>query len=185
MEMLFVFALVGLALMGGFVGLFLYLGHRNGRGDLVAPPKEFGKREYGQRPAIRPAPKPIAAPQERAPDPVPLAESPAQTAEELVAAVSEPMPVSVPESAPEPAPLPVTESGDGEIAPVWRREAPTGNARLSEACYTAEQYAEREVKALLLQNHPNRAFTHARRALKLSEEEAMDFVERVARGLRV
>ncbi len=185
MEMVYIFALALLAFVGGFVGLFLYLGHRNGRGDLVAPPREFGKREYGQRPAIRPAPKPVAAPQERAPDPVPLAEP--QTAEELVAAISEPMPVSVPESSPEPEPTPAPESidGDGEIAPVWRREAPAGNARLSEACYTAEQYAEREVKALLLQNHPNRAFTHARRALKLSDEDAMDFVERVARGLRV
>ncbi len=47
-----------------------------------------------------------------------------QTAEERVAVLSEPMP--------EPAPEP-TET-DGEIAPEWRRDAPSGNARLSEAC---------------------------------------------------
>lgn len=173
MDMMTISALAVLALVGGFVGLFLYLGHRSGRGDLIAPPREFGKREYGQRPAIPAAPKTVAPPKERAPDPMPPVAVPDQTAEELVAAISEP------------APEPVPADTDGEIAPEWRRDAPSGNARLSEACYTAEQYAEREVKALLLQNHPNRAFTHARRALKLSDEEAMDFVERVARGLRV
>lgn len=170
MEMSLALVLAGLAFVAGLLGLFLYFGLRSGRGDLIAPPKEFGKREYGKRPPVRPAPVKPAKP-------------PAQQAEQQV---EEPVAIA---AAPEPlralSPIIDEQEGSAEPAPVWRRDRPAGHKRLSEACYTAEQYAEREVKALLLQNRHDRAVRHVRKALKLPAAEAEIFVERLARGLRV
>lgn len=186
METPFIYALAALALVAGFLGLFLYLGHRSGRGDLVAPPKEFGRRkdearEYGRRPPVRPAPRPepkaAASTPSAQPDPIsdPLPiPVPAQSPAELVAAVGAPAPVTVTDDLPEADP-----------AAFWRREGPAGTARLSEACYTADQYAEREVKALLLQNRYDRAIRHVRGALDLPAAEAEAYVARLAHRLRL
>jgi hypothetical protein len=166
MTMPIAFALAGLVFVAGVLGLFLYFGLRSGRGDLVTPPKSFGKREYGRRPAVRPVPSNPSPPP---PQPEPPIAKP-------VAAEPEPVPAHS---------AAATVEGLPERAPVWRRETPAGHGRFSEACYTAEQYAEREVKALLLQGRPDRAVRHARTALKLPAAEAEAYVERLARGLRV
>ena len=176
MTMPIAFALAGFVFVAGVLGLFLFIGMRSGRGDLVTPPKSFGKREYGQRPVVRPAPAPATPPKAK-----PSQSSPAKPAlppaSQSVAARPE-QTVSVPIARASPDSQP-------ERAPVWRRDQPAGHGRLSEASYTAEQYVEREVKALLLQDRPDRAVRHVRSALKLPADEAANYVERLARGLRV
>ncbi|WP_299321434.1 hypothetical protein [Parasphingopyxis sp.] len=181
MEFSLIYPLIGLGALAGCLGLFLYLGHRSSRRDLISPPefgqRHFGRREYGKRPPVRPAPRPepkaVAPKPPAAPDPLPEPE-PAQSPAELVAAVSAPAPMIVPDALPEADPT-----------AVWRREGPAGTARLSEACYTADQYAEREVKALLLQNRYDRAIRHVRGALKLPAAEAEAYVARLAHQLRL
>lgn len=179
MTMPIAFALAGLVFVAGVLGLFLYFGLRSGRGDLVAPPKSFGKREYGRRPVVRPAPAQLAAPK-----PGPSRVKPSQSS----SANPAPQPAAKPVAAQPEQMISVPIAGaspDSQPAPVWRRETPAGHGRFSEASYSAEQYAEREVKALLLQDRHDRAVRHARTALKLPADEAEAYVERLARGLRV
>ncbi|MEM8695664.1 MAG: hypothetical protein AAGE05_06540 [Pseudomonadota bacterium] len=164
MEMPIVLALTGLACVAGFLGLFLYFGHRSGRGDLIAPPTRPRRQK-----AARPAPKPL-------PRSEPAISEPDRPVADRIAVIAGPP--SEPTSAP-------ARDPSADPAAIWRREGPAGRARLSEACYTAEQYAEREVKALLLQNRPDRAVRHARNRLKLPAAEAEAYVDRLARGLRV
>ena len=182
MDMHVVLMFAGLAFVAGILGLFLYFGLRSGRGHLIGPPRDFGKREYGQRPKIRPAPV-KAAPVKAAPAKPLLAPPSMQEAAKEVtnisqietgnATVAEPVLISAEADAP----------ADAEPAPIWRRDRPAGHARLSENCYTAGQYAEREVKALLLQNRADRAIRHIRRALKLPAAEAEAYVKRLARSI--
>ncbi|MEO1167116.1 MAG: hypothetical protein AAFW97_00235 [Pseudomonadota bacterium] len=174
MDMPLIYALAGLVCVAGFLGLFLYLGHRSSRDDLVAPPefgqrdtgkRDFGEREHGRRP-------PRSAPRDMPPPSAPALPASEQTAAQLVSANAEPQPMTAPDDFP-----------DADPAAVWRREGPAGRELLSEACYTADQYAEREVKALLLQNRTDRAIRHVRGALKLPAAEAEAYVARLAHQL--
>lgn len=177
MDMPVILMFAGLAFVAGILGLFLYFGLRNGRGDLIGPPRDFGKREYGQRPKIRPV-SARSTPATPLSSPPPMQKMmPEVTTVSMTETVAKPVLI-----AHEPD---IANPANAEPAPIWRRDRPAGHARLSENCYTAEQYAEREVKALLLQNRADRAIRHIRSTLKLPAIEAEAYVERLARGLRV
>lgn len=166
METPFVLALAGLAAVAGFLGLFLYLGHRSSRDDLVAPP------QFGQRPD---KPKPVLTqPVERGPlPPYKPAQEPASQA---VVANSPVKPK---------AKVPIASASAPDAPdPVWRREGPLGHANLSETCYSPAQLAEREIKALVLQKRYDRALRHATTALKLTPADAEALIARIAHGLR-
>jgi hypothetical protein len=84
----------------------------------------------------------------------------------------------------DPAPGPAPTPERAEFDRVWRREGSAGRAQMSESDYTPEQYAEREVKALLLQGQRARALRHVMFELAMPFEDAESYVDRLAMSIR-
>ncbi|MBC2776448.1 hypothetical protein [Parasphingopyxis marina] len=182
MDDYYAIALGALVAIGGFLALFVFLGLRGNRPDLLGPPADFGKREFGKKPVVRPAPvarTPLPRPAPPKPQPA-IAASTRPIAAEPEA--FDPAPADPAPSNPAPGPAPTPERA--EFDRVWRREGSAGRAQMSESDYTPEQYVEREVKALLLQGQRARALRHVMFALSMPADQADAYVDRLASATR-